>query len=255
MSDYKNPFLAENHSAGGGKWDGRVVSITSAKFMLKPIMFGDGTPWLNSDGEPGVIHCLQVSGIADGDERERDMEYSIGGLVPTADGQFYEKRDGTPGELRKTSACSKFFEKLEACGFDMSNLVKDGEPFVSGLVGAEIEFKSEQRKNKDGSLKFSKKGDFPELDFWPERFVSYNANGSQASANEEITNRATDIVAGLLEVAPEGKLTRKDLIKELGVTLANDSDKNAILRLALSPEFHDQSPWSTDGTTISKVPF
>jgi len=255
MSDFKNPFDPDNHSAGGGVWDGKTVTITSAKFVLDPIMYGDGSPYLDKEtGEPAFVHCLKVTGIAEGEERERKESWSIGYMVPTGDGEGFESPDGKPGKMSLRCECSKFFAALKKSGFKMANIAKDDAPYITGLVGAQFEMEGIQKVKDNGELKFSKNG-YPDIKFYPVSFVGYDANGRPGAVDDAIKDRAAEIVMTLLAESSNGKLTRVDLIKSLTSHLGNDPDKNTILALAMKPDFHEGQQWFVDGSTLSVVPF
>src|SRR3990172_6558354 len=128
MTQYVNPFDEENFKTGGGLWDDKTVTIIESRFTVDMFHNADGTPWLNDTGEQGKSHVWAITGIAEDEDKERRMTYSIGSLVPTADGEGFVKADGTTGLLHKNSNAGKFAAALKASGYDVSKLFVDGKP-------------------------------------------------------------------------------------------------------------------------------
>ena len=122
MSEHKkigNPFDEANFVGGGGLWDGKTVTILTARAVLDPMTYADGTPVIGErDGKPVIKHSLAITGIADEDEAERRESYSAGSLVPTADGDGFIKADGTPSGFHKGSEMAHFSKCIKDAGFE-----------------------------------------------------------------------------------------------------------------------------------------
>ena len=251
-----NPFDPATFVKGGGLWDGKVVSIISAKATRDPMKRADGTPVLDQKtGQPVIKNVLEVVGIAEDEERERAEKYSAGSLVPTADGEGFVNAAGEHAAYHENSEIAKFASALSASGFPVANLYDAAtrKTKFSHLAGAKIRFKAEARRDKDGNIKKNKKG-YDENKFFPVEFVGFGAGvgaagGNGAVHNDQLREKAVGVVTGLLAEAG-GKLTRADLVRKVSASLAGDSDCNKILALIVREDFHKDAPWKREGTTL-----
>jgi hypothetical protein len=251
MTENFNPFDAENLITGGGLWDGKVVTILSAKTCLDPMARRDGTPVLNEQtGQQAVRHVLQITGIADDEEKERVEKYSAGGLMPTADGEGFQKPDGTPGgKFHANSEMGKFTAGIQSGGFDTKLLFKDGKTRVSGLIGARFLMKGEPLKNKEGKVKINDKG-FEQMKFYPVEFKGFSGKAAAATPGADYAPKAAETVLAILSES-NGKVSRADLIRKISQKLAGDPDVNKVLALISKDDFHKDQPWTRDGTGYS----
>lgn len=243
-----NPLEPANYATGGGLWDGKTVTITSAKTVIDRITYGDGTPWLDDQGNPGTNNALQITGIADDEETERRQTYSMGGLVPTNDGEGFVRPDGTPGQLHKNSGLAKFNTAIKNGGFDLGQLwdAESQRTRYSNLVGARFTFKAELRLDKSGKVKKNKKG-YDQNDFYPVKFVGFRAGAAATPKGNgaELKSKATAAVIAALTSAPNNTLTRAELVRALASQGAD------VVSLVVQPSFHEGQSWRFSGTTLS----
>lgn len=252
-----NPFDPESFVHGGGLWDGKTVTITSAKAKTEALKYGDGKPVVDAKtGEQSIQTALYITGIADGgDDKERHEEYSVGDkLAPTPDGEGFTMKDGSPAKFHANSNIAKFSAALRASGFDLSALVVDGRQKLSKLTGARFVFKAEAKLGKDGKAVKDKKG-YDKNIHLPAKFVGYavgvvGGSAAVAAGSDATSAKATDKVLAVLAGAG-GKITRADLVRNLATTLAGDPDANAIITLSVLDSFHVGKPWKFDGSSLS----
>ena len=261
-----NPFDPDQFVHGGGLWDGKTVTITSAVAKTEALKYGDGKPVLDAKtGQQSIQTALYLTGIADGgDDKERHEEYSVGGtLVPTPDGQGFVRPDGGPAKFHANSNMGKLAAALKASGFDIASLidpVPGGPPKqrLDRLTGARFVFKAEAKLGKDGKAIKDKKG-YDKHIHLPVKFVGYaqgvqakpaGNGGVQAPAPGALDGKATGAVVAALTAAG-GKATRADLVRGLAQSLAGDPDANAIIGLVVRDDFHKGKPWQYDGTQAS----
>ena len=253
MSDFKNPFDPDNFSLGVG-WDGKTVTVTASQFQVDKFEYGDGTPVVDKTGQQAYANVWAISGVTEDSDSERTEKYSIGKtLVPTSGGDSFEHVNGKPGATFNTRAkAAKLAAALKASGFPLEKLVDgDGRPSASGLLGAMFVFKGERLLNPDGSVKTDKNG-YEKIEYYPVEFLGFNKNApASKDVDNEVRNRAYDLVTNLLGEAEGKKLTRIQLIQAVTKALAGDADKNTILGLVVSDEFNSAAPWKVEGTTIS----
>jgi hypothetical protein len=252
-----NPYAADEFTRGGGFWDDKVVTITGAVFKLKPIVQGTGdkqVPWIDPETkEQGIAHILELKGIDAESEKERTEEYSIGQFIPSEGGEQCVHPKKPEKRLDERSLAARFFTALENAGHDNSKLY----PKISALVGYKILFKGEPVLLKDGSVKQNKNG-YDVVNFLP---VSIEGEGAGAAAGAAavpagangLAKKADKTILGLM-VKAEGKLTRKDLVKQISKTLAGDKDSNKIVALVVRQDFHKDKPWDYTGTEITIEP-
>ena len=251
---FVNPFLEENFASGGGLWDGKTVTVIGSKTEIERLSFGDGSPVLDKKtGEQSIRNVWSVIGIAEDDERERKETYSLGGLIPTADGEGFTRPDGTPGVLHKNSEAAKFAAALKASGFDVASLfdMDTGKIHVDRLVGARIVFKGEARLDKDGKPKVNKKG-YEQLRFMPESFLGMKdgVGAAKVGPSEEDLAFAVETITGILAEGG-GSMGRADIVRAVTTKLNGDPRGPQIVQQILKPEFHASAPWTLDGTTLS----
>lgn len=259
-----NPFDPETFSHGGGLWDGKTVTITSAVAKTEALTYGDGKPVIDEKTKQQSIQIgLGIAGIADGgDDKERRETYSTGDrLVPTADGEGFVAKDGGPAKFHANSNMGKFAAALKASGFPIETLVVDGKQKLSRLVGARFVFKGEAKVGQDGKPIKDKKG-YTKNIFLPVKFVGYAAGAASGSVTGAPAGNgaATGSSAGALQekakatvlgALANGPLTRADLVRTLAQKLAGDPDSNAIISLVVNDAFHKGQPWKYDGTQAS----
>jgi hypothetical protein len=252
-----NPFDSDNFASGGGLWDGKTVTITSAKATIDRLTMGDGTPVLNDKGEPAIQNVLAITGLADEDDAERRQTYTAGALVPTADGDGFVKSDGTPGQFHKNSKAAKFFAAIKAGGFDLSRLFINGKPSLQGLVGARFTFQGIDRLDKDGNPKRNKKG-YVVQDFFPVKFVGLATQTPVATlANNSAAKEEAVALVSALIAENGGTLLRKDMLRKVAAKVIGQPNGNAILSLVAKEGFSSADvpwidvPWKWDGNTLS----
>lgn len=250
-----NPF--EDFATGGGLWDGKVVTVTEAKFTIDRLTYKDGKPVMDErTGQPSVRNVLALQGIAEGEEKERRETYSIGGCVPTADGEGFLKADGTPGKLHENSEAAKFFRALKAGGFDTASLydASAGRSRVSVLKGARIEFVAVPKLDKDGKPKMSKDGKYAENHFFPKKYLGTVATahtaGGNGAAGDALKEKAVGVVMAVLAEGG-GTMGRADLIRKVGAAMAGDKDVMKVVAMIAREDFHKGAPWRYTGTEIS----
>lgn len=234
---FVNPFDSDNFREGGGLWDGKVVTITKSKTETKRLAYKDGSAVVNDNGEQAVRNVWTISGIAEDTEKEITREYSIGGMIPTADGEGFTRQDGKPAILHKNSDAAKLAAALKTSGFDVNLLFVNGKPKVSALEGAKLRFKGEDRLDKDGKPKKQKNNPkYTEQDFFPVEFVGFSATARKGNGVDDATKaKATDAVMGVLAEAG-GTLTQVDLVKALSRKMAGSADLPAIVGLVSKRE-------------------
>lgn len=214
---------------GGTSWGDNKVRITGAKFI-----------WETWDGK-GTPSCqFELKGIAlVEDAKERRELYSVSKMaVPTLDGEGIAQKDtvsaeapyGKPIKINEKSNTGRFFAALHNSGFPFV-LIQDpktGRPHISGLVGAVITFKGEEKKDEQGNVKKSKDGQYTEYSYWPVAYLKdesqqgsggggsvAKANGTPAAASggADFEQQAKDLVLELLMNADGNTLKRSDMTK------------------------------------------
>lgn len=259
MSEHKkigNPFDEANFVSGGGLWDGKTVTILTAKCIIDRLTNADGSAVINErTGQPATKNVLAITGLADEDEAERRETYSAGGLVPTADGEGFLKPDGTPSPFHKGCEMAHFSKLIKDGGFDTSTLWDEEAQRMrmSRLVGTRFIFKGEQTLDKDGKPKKNKKG-YDVLKFYPVQFVGMKAGAATVTATEstanELRDKAIEVVLGILTEAG-GKVGRAELVRKVSAAMAGDVRCNKILALVTRDDFHKDVPWTRDATSFS----
>jgi hypothetical protein len=214
---------------GGTSWGDNKVRIISAKFIWETWK-GNGTPSCQ----------LEVKGIAlVEDAKERRELYSVSKIaVPTLDGEGVAQKDtvseaapfGKPIKINEKSNTGRFFAALHNAGFPFT-LIQDpktGRPQISGLTGAVITFKGEERKGEKGEVKKSENG-YTEYSYWPVAYLKdesqqgggsgagvTKANGTPvaaAASSGDHEQAAKDLVIELLMNADGNTLKRSDMTK------------------------------------------
>ena len=252
--EFVNPLDDDNFITGGGLWDGKTITVLGSEIGLEHIKYGDGSPWLDKDGQPGVRRVWRVTGTAEDEDRERSETYSIGGLQPTADGEgFTNPRDGTPGKLHVTSEAGRFASALKKAGYDVAGLFnnKTGLTVVSRLIGARITFKAEPKLTKDGKVKTNKKG-YVENYFFPQAYVGQAAGlgkGNGAVVDPDLQAFAQQKVVELL-TENGGSMARADLFKNINKKLSGDARAVAVVGLLAQDGFYVDSPVVREGTQV-----
>jgi hypothetical protein len=260
-----NPFDPATFTKGGGLWDGKVVTIITAKANIDRLSYGDGSPVLDAKtGEQSIRNVIEIVGIADDEEKERRETYSAGSLVPTADGEGFLRRnpDGSlvAAPFHENSEAAKFSAALASGGFPVAKLwdEKAKRTKLSMLAGARLLMKAEAKLDKDGNAKKNKKG-YDQQKFFPIEFLGYKGggNGNVASSTSApqgngsaLRDKAIGVVTTLL-AENGGTLTRSDLVRKLSAALNGDADCNKVLALVVREEFHKDAPWTRQGTTLT----
>lgn len=267
-----NPFDPVHHKEGGGLWDGKTVTITSAVAKTEALRNGDGTPWLDpKTKEPVIQTALYLTGIPDGsDDKERHEEYTAGDRnVATPDGEgFVDKATGASPTFSKSSNLSKFLAAIKASGFDIGTLIERGPDGkivqrLRRLTGARFVFKGEAKIGRDGKPLKDKKGYTKNIHL-PVKFVGYAAGAPSAAApsggnghaapasGDALTTKAIGAVTAVLAKTPGVKVTRADLIRGLAESLKGDPQANDIIGLAVKDDWHNANKakggWQYDGT-------
>ncbi len=255
---FVNPLDDVNFIQGGGLWDGKTVTILSSKTDVDLLAYKDGSPVINTDtGEQSRRNVWKISGIAEDEDRERQETYSMGALVPTADGEGFVRADGSSGVLHKNSEAGRFSAALKAAGFDVGSLfdATTGKTVLSRLTGAQLTFKAEPKLDKNGEPKKNKKG-YVENRFFPITFVGRksgvggNGVGTPTATDPGLHAFALETVTKVLD-ANGGSLSRANLLKEVGKVIAGDTRSPAVVSLLIRPEFFADTPITVDGATIS----
>lgn len=259
MSESKkigNPFDEANFVSGGGLWDGKTVTILTAKCIVDKLTNADGSSVINDrTGEPAVKNVLAITGIADEEEAERRETYSAGSLVPTADGDGFVKADGSPSAFYKTCEMAKFSKFIKDGGFPIGTLWDEEAQHmrVGRLVGARFVFKGEPTLDKDGHQKKNKKG-YDVLKFYPVQYVGQKQGVATVTAAEasgsEIRDKAVEVVLSILTEAG-GKIGRAELVRKVSAALAGDQRCNKVLAMVTRDDFHKDVPWTRDTTGFS----
>lgn len=270
-SEQVNPFEPDAFAHGGGLWDGKTVTITRAVAKTEALTYGDGKPVIDDKTKVQSIQTgLEITGIADGgDDKERRETYGVGEkLVPTPDGTGFVSKDGTPAKFHANSGIAKLSAALKASGFDLGMLIEkqaDGsfKQRLDRLTGARFVFKGEAKLGRDGKPLKDKKG-YDKQAFYPVKFVGFVAGAGAGVAatpgngaahtptgNGALAAKAAGVVTAALAAAPEGKLTRAELMRTIAQTLAGDGDSNGIIGLIVRDDFHKGQPWHYDGVTAS----
>lgn len=261
-----NPFDSDQFVSGGGLWDGKVVTITSAVAKTAALTRKDGTPVLDDKTKQQIVQtALYITGISDGpSEKERHEEYSVGDkLAPTPDGRgFIDKATGGAPKFHANSNFAKLLGALKIAGFPVGELydVATRTQRLDRLTGARLMFKASPKLGKDGKPIKDQKG-YDKSIHLPVQFVGRAAGsvggGAVAAgvggngAASPLIDKAASAVLGALAAAPETKLTRADLIRTLAQTLAGDPEANGIIGLVVRDDFHTGKPWVYDGTHAS----
>jgi hypothetical protein len=252
--DIGNPFDDANFVSGGGLWDGKIVTVLSAKAKVDLFTEVGGKPWIDpKTGKQGFANVLEIVGIAEDTEAERRETYSAGSLIPTVDGEGFVKPDGTPGRFHENSQVAHFSKGLKEGKFDMALLwnPETQRMQLSKLTGARLLMKGVDSKDKDGKVKVSEKG-YTQQKFYPVKFEGWKA-GVQAVAPPNpgaLRDKAQDVVLTLLAEAG-GKIGRADLVRGIGAKMNGDPDVNKIIALVAQEAFHKDAPWVKDGTGFS----
>lgn len=250
MNENANPFDESTFVHGGGIWDQKVVTITAAKTVDDPIADGQGQPLIDSrTGLQSHFRGLVITGIAEDAEYERREQYSAGSLLPTPDGEgFLPMADGKPVRFHESSAIAEFARSLKASGYDVSKLFVDGKLRFSALVGARFVMRGEQKKDRDGKLKFNKKG-YADFRFFPDKYLGQKEGVvGPAPVSNALRDKAVNAVVAVLK-ENGGSLGRAELVRKISGAMATDEDKNKVLALIGRDEFHKDAPWVRDGTS------
>jgi hypothetical protein len=201
---------------GGAGWGDNKVRITGAKFIWETWK-GNGTPSCQ----------LEIKGIVVGDDdaKERRELYSAGKkAIPTLDGESIAEKDsvseakpyGKPIEIDERSNISRFFGSLHNAGFPFTMIQdpKTKRGHISGLVGAVITFKGEEKKDKEGNIKKSADGQYTEYSYWP---VAYLKDESQqgGGSGAGVTKANGTPVAAASSTGGDHEQAAKDLVIEL----------------------------------------
>jgi hypothetical protein len=264
-----NPFDPETFAHGGGLWDGKTVTVTSAVAKVEALTYKDGKPVIDDKTKTQSIQTgLFIKGIADGgDDKERNETYGVGDkLIPTPDGEGFVSKDGGPVRFHANSGMAKFATALKAAGFDLSTLHVDGKQKLSRLVGARFVMKGELKLGRDGKPLKDKNG-YDKNAFYPVKFVGYangagapaaaGGNGGGAAAGNAggganaLAGKAVGAVMQALAGAKDGKLSRADLVRTLATQLAGDPDTNTIIGMVVRDDFHKDQAWKYDGVAAS----
>lgn len=259
-----NPLDPETFVHGGGLWDGKVVTITSAVAKSETLKHADGSVVVDDKTKAPVVQtALYIKGIADGpDDKERHEEYSAGEKVmPTPDGAgFVDKETGGPPKFHANSNIAKLAAALKTSGFDLSVLwdAAARKQRFDKLVGARFTMKASAKLGRDGKPLLDKKG-FTKNIHLPVKFVGYATGVSAAAAAGSApagNGAATDALGKKAETAvigalANGALKRADLVRALAQQLTGDPDANAIIALVVRDDFHTGKPWKYDGTQAS----
>lgn len=251
-----NPFDPENLTHGGGLWDGKTVTILTAKAELDHIKYGDGKPVISErDGQPLIKNVIAITGIADEEEKERRETYSVGMLIPTADGEsFVHPQTGEASHFNEKSDAGKLTRYLKDSGFDISLLWDDAAQKLklSGLVGARFVMAGEAQKDKEGKVKINKKG-YENQKFYPVQFMGFKpgvGNTTPQSNASELRDKAVEVVLDIIGEAG-GKIGRADLVRKISGKMAGDPRANKVLALVTRDDFHKDVPWTRDATGFS----
>lgn len=256
-----NPFDPANHSQGGGLWDGKTVTITSAVAKTEALKYKNGDPVLDQKTkEPVIQTALYITGISDGgDDKERHEEYSVGDkMAATPDGEGFTMKDGGAAKFHANSNMGKFAAALKASGFDLSALYQGGKQRLkSGLTGARFVFKAEAKIGKDGKTIKDAKG-YDKNVHLPVKFVGFATgvtrpaagNGAAAPVAGALDGKASAAVIKVLTEAG-GAVPRAKLIQGIALAGATDPDTNGILTLVVQDGWHKGKPWTYDGQQAS----
>jgi len=246
----RNPFDPQNLLTGGGLWDQKVVTFTSAKTATEKQNYTD-----QETGEPVFKNLLIFTGIAEDQEAERRETYSTGKYLPTEDGLGLRSPDPAKEiQFHKNSELGRLAEALAESGFDGNKLYKDGRLNFTGIVGATFLMRGEPVLDQNGKAKKNKKG-FDYVKFWPAKFVGFKEGVVGAPAggpSPELREKAIKAVLSVLD-DNGGKASRADTVRKISGKLAGDPDVNKIIALISREDFHRDVPWTRDGTTYSKV--
>lgn len=251
-----NPFASENLATGGGLWDGKKVTITRIACETRALTFKDGKPVMDEKtGKQSLQTALYLTGIAEGEEKEREEAYTPGErMEPTADKEGFVMKDGSTIKFHANSNLGKLAVALGASGFDTKILFPGGRLKFTNLVGAQLTFKGEVKLGRDGKPLKDKKG-YEKNAFFPVKFHGFvSGTGTSVAgvvggtAPGALDEKATAAVVGILAGGPK---TRAELVKALATTLVGDADSNAIIGLVVRDDFHKGKPWKYEVGTAS----
>jgi hypothetical protein len=262
-----NPFDSDNFAQGGGLWDGKTVTITSAVAKTELLAYGDGKPVIDKEtGQQSSITALFLKGIADGgDDKERHEEYSVGDrLAPAADGRgFVDRATGGPPKFHANSNFAKLAAALKASGFPIGELYDPAtrQQRLDRLVGARFVFKAEAKLDKQGKAVKDKKG-YTKNTHLPVKFVgrvqggvgvpqAQGGNGHAPTPGSPADAVAKKAEAAVIGALANGPLSRADLVRTLAQGLAGDPDANAVIGLIVRDDFHKGKAWKYDGQQAS----
>ncbi len=249
-----NPLEPDNFAAGGGLWDDKIVTVTGSKYAIDRLTYKDGSPVKDSKtGEQAIRNVWAIEGVAEDDEKSREETYSIGGLIPTADGESFVKPDGTPGVLHKNSEAAKFSDGMKNGGFDLATLWDGSKVVASRLIGAQLRFKAVPRLDKDGNVKKNKKG-YDQNSFYPVEYIGrkegVTAPGTAAPANDETRKLAVDTIAKVLK-ENGGSLGAAELVRLSSKALSGNPKAGEVAGLVLDATIDVGAPWTRDGATLT----
>lgn len=279
-----NPFDEANASQGGGLWDGKTVTITSAVPKQEALKYGaakGGGPVLDKNGNQSILTALTLTGISEGSEsdKERHEEYSVGDKITVGPGGFAMK-DGSALKFHTNSNFWKLRTALTASGFDIGSLlVRDAAGAIvyiapgvpkqdyNKLVGAKFVFKAEAKLGKDGKSIKDGKG-YDKSAHFPVKYLGTGGvaarpagNGNGSAAPSALEDKAVSAVLKALAAAkddkgvPTGKLVRSDLVRALSAQLKAEGEPdqvaNGIIGLAVQDSWHAGKSWKYDGLAAS----
>lgn len=250
QSDF-NPYAADQMPEGGGLT--REIIVTSAKYVLYPMKFKDGSPVIDKQTkQPSFFVGAQIEAIRVGDTEGKveKYEFSAGKKgKPSADGEVLLGEDGKPARIYKTSNWGKAVEKLRAGGLQAEVLY----PRLSALTGARLTMAGENKIGADGKPKTHEYNGktYNDIEWFPEKYNGGAGSRAEVAAGpsaDALTQKAEAAVVAILTEAG-GAVERKDVIRALGTNLKGDADAVKITTLFARQDFHTGRPWVFDAAT------
>lgn len=251
-----NPYDSDNF-VSTSPMNGRKGVVTDAEVVK----------WNYGGTRTDLTTALKVSVfVAEFDKPHKDLYFTAGGLEPSTDGK--EKAIAGPyllGAINKQSNVSDFLSNLKASGFPIAELAPSKGKGFGALKGAEITFKTIDKKIGKGATKpYDVPGEFHgfvSLDNIPAKPANTDATEGQtaptlapataAPADDTLKAQVSEAIVAALRESPNGEIQRSQLSLKVGPKLSDPKTRSAALALLINVNFLSTVPGTTfDKTTI-----
>lgn len=195
-----------------------------------------------------------------GEEDVYEQYYSAGDLgnwVPSDDGKRLE-RAGTPTQLANSCNLSLFLASLVNGGFPEGKMADE----ATFMVGTKAHVNRTAQPERPGLARAADDSRKPTvllvtkiLGLPGEKMKGKKSKGKAkpSAAPEEVTEKATEVLMGILADEEGGKIKKSALSKAVFAAMGNDALRNKVVQLAYKEDFlsAEEAPWEYDGTELS----